>query len=396
MDPVDPAAPDAGTSSPDAGTSEDPGPMSSSSVDAGAVETVDAGSAGDSDLGIPASSDTGAGLAPEEDAGKPTAAPDVTAPQAVKMTLDPAIKASLSIKVGRSKSLEARRLNRRGLKKHKRRDYTGAISSYEDAMSVNPRAVFPRYNAACAYALVGRRDAALQQLLAIVELRKHDKIMDARIDSDFTSLYKDPAFREITGDASVRVLPRNRVRRQVVTDFIKVIRKASHFRAKQLQTPSGLGVRSTVFVRPGFEAQAKVIAELVDGASVQPAPAALAQLDGDVFVLVAAEADVAGASGRELERFTDVKLRGKKGRIIHQLKLKSTGFFVWTMYVDDGAAQTQRNGTYKVDGTRLNLSYRETRELENGEVIGPDDKESKLSFSVSGTVLTLNRIRFRR
>ena len=330
-----------------------------------------------------------------KDAG-PIATPDVAAPpEAPRLVLDPGIQASLATRVSRKKRLEARRLNGRGVKKHKRRAYTQAIELYLEAIAVDPRAGLARFNLACAYALTGKRTEALQQLLALHALKKGDKVADARIDRDFEPLWDDPDFKRVTGDAQVKVLPRRGVSRSAVSAFIGVLKKVPHFRATRIGTPPGLGTTSTVFARTGFEGPARILSELVDGAAVKPVPPELASAKGDVFILVAREDDIAGAAARELEGFVDAKLRGKRRGVIHQLKLKSTGFFEWTLYDDGGAGQTRRNGTWKADGDKLKLSYKERRDTDEG-VGATEDKESSLSFAIAGSRITIGGVTFKR
>lgn len=105
------------------------------------------------------------------------------------------------VAVSWSQVRKARKHNAKGLKQHGKRRYDRALAEYREAWTANPNHVFARYNAACASALLGRREQALALLSELRDMggfRAHKQLRRARVDEDFQSLWADPAFLQLT------------------------------------------------------------------------------------------------------------------------------------------------------------------------------------------------------
>jgi tetratricopeptide (TPR) repeat protein len=88
------------------------------------------------------------------------------------------------------------------------KDYRGAIPAYEKALEL--RAGFPSnmaYNIACAYALLGDKEKAVQWLDRSFEMGFRN-LEHAQVDSDLISLHGDPRFQRIVGLPDVSKMSR--------------------------------------------------------------------------------------------------------------------------------------------------------------------------------------------
>jgi adenylate cyclase len=74
-----------------------------------------------------------------------------------------------------------------------------AIEAFENRVRLGADDAFTRYYAACAYALLGNREAALASLERAALMRRDYTIARARIEPELKSLKDDPAFRQIVG-----------------------------------------------------------------------------------------------------------------------------------------------------------------------------------------------------
>jgi hypothetical protein len=89
------------------------------------------------------------------------------------------------------------------------KDYRGAIPAYEKALEL--RAGFPSsmaYNIACAYALLGDKEKAIQWLDRSFEMGFRN-LEHAQVDSDLVSLHGDPRFQRIVGLVDVSKMSRD-------------------------------------------------------------------------------------------------------------------------------------------------------------------------------------------
>jgi tetratricopeptide (TPR) repeat protein len=73
-----------------------------------------------------------------------------------------------------------------------------AISYFEKALKTQPEADHILYSLAAAHARLGQVAQALEELRQAIERREEYRIQ-ARRDSDFTSLYSHPLFQELVG-----------------------------------------------------------------------------------------------------------------------------------------------------------------------------------------------------
>ncbi len=91
--------------------------------------------------------------------------------------------------------------NKRGLTHAKAKRYEDAIAAYEQAWTINPNNAYARYNAACAYALMGKSKEAMALIEALHALRGHRALAlleAAATDKDLVSLRKLARFRVLT------------------------------------------------------------------------------------------------------------------------------------------------------------------------------------------------------
>lgn len=309
-------------------------------------------------------------------------------------TLHPAVQAALQRKATRKQKLEARRLNSEGLHRHKKGDYGQAAEKYRDALAVDGRARFPRYNLACALALLGKSDEALQHLLALRELGHEAKLADARVDADFVSMRADARFVALSGLATVQLLRGRRATSEGVQRMVGVVRDRGRYEAvvggaSSVSAEFAWPKSGTVYFGPDHADSAAALADAL-GLLAEPRPAELTS-GTDLVVVLAKDAEVARAAGRALERFYDRKLHGRSSRGEHMLHLKATGFFTERIYREDDESTIKRNGTFTVEGDDLVRTYRETRETEE-QVDGPDERSDRVSFEVRDTRLVVDGV----
>lgn len=102
---------------------------------------------------------------------------------------------------------KARKLNGAALKHHKKALWSQAIASYIEGLRHNPGHILLRYNLGCAYAMNGQRKEALQIL---EQFHTEEgcppcvgRLVRAKKDTDYRSLWADPTFGELTADAVV-------------------------------------------------------------------------------------------------------------------------------------------------------------------------------------------------
>jgi hypothetical protein len=112
------------------------------------------------------------------------------------------LPAQLAEPRAQSDRVAARKHNKTGLKLHLDKRWSDAIPHYRKAIMTDPSHVLARYNLACAYALVGESDFAIQILMEFNSLgcklcRKQLKA--ARKDKDFVSIRNDARFQALTG-----------------------------------------------------------------------------------------------------------------------------------------------------------------------------------------------------
>ncbi len=376
---------DDGTDKPAAGVVE-PEPATTDGSES--PDTGDDSDTGDATTGEAGIVETDTGTGPEE------VTPEPVDPAAMP-ELDAGIREAISRKAKRRARLEARRLNGEGLKRHKARDFAGAIDKYRAALGSDARSRFPRYNLACALAMTEKSDEALQHLLALRELGYKDKVADARMDSDFESMRQDPRFRKLTAYARLVLMRRKAVPSGAMKSLAGTLRKEARFAGDMGGVSPVYVQEATVFHRPGFENQARAIAEVLSDARVRGLHEKLLQVEADVIVVVATEEDIAAAAGRALERFYDVQLHGKGRSGEYSLKLKSSGFFDERFYAKDDSETIKRSGTFKVAEGKLQRSYRETRETED-DVFGPAEKTDRVPFKVAGDTLIVKGVKYRR
>ncbi len=97
--------------------------------------------------------------------------------------------------------------NTTGLKAHKKKDYSGAIRAYVDALAKNPANVLARYNLACALALQGDGERALgilAQFQAAGCIPCLKRLIRAKSDDDFLSLRSNERFQKLVAAVVVQ------------------------------------------------------------------------------------------------------------------------------------------------------------------------------------------------
>lgn len=99
-------------------------------------------------------------------------------------------------------------------------DYERFVASLETAYSLNPGSYYTRYNLACAYALTGRTDAALELLDQLTRARVDFGMAD---DEDLASLRDLPRFRALADQLAATTTPTNSSRRRFTVDELGLI-----------------------------------------------------------------------------------------------------------------------------------------------------------------------------
>lgn len=149
---------------------------------------------------------------------------------------------------------EARRLNRVGLRKHRRLDLDAAMRDYLEALESWPGHPFSNYNLACAYALRGRTDEALRHLAILAAIGgdvERERLLSARVDPDFDGLHDDSRFRALTGFVPVWVSWSPSISGRADADRVAKALRASHIPARATATAWADEVRAlTLLVRP--------------------------------------------------------------------------------------------------------------------------------------------------
>jgi mannose-6-phosphate isomerase-like protein (cupin superfamily) len=78
-------------------------------------------------------------------------------------------------------------------------EYEAVADRGRELIAQNPQYPTPIYNVACAEALAGRKDDAIEHLRQAIALQERFREY-AKGDSDFDSIRDEPAFRELVGD----------------------------------------------------------------------------------------------------------------------------------------------------------------------------------------------------
>jgi len=103
----------------------------------------------------------------------------------------------------------ALQIRKKGMERYQKKDWDGAIALFEQALERDPASTQLLYDAACAHALAGHREMAVEYLLRLADLATPDakaKLAKARKDRDFDGMREDPDFKRATGYAKVKVL----------------------------------------------------------------------------------------------------------------------------------------------------------------------------------------------
>ncbi|MBP7127346.1 hypothetical protein KBD49_13365 [Myxococcota bacterium] len=103
----------------------------------------------------------------------------------------------------------ALQIRKKGMDRYQKKDWEGAIALFEQALERDPASTQLLYDAACAHALAGHREMAVEYLLRLADLATPDamaKLAKARKDKDFDRMREDPDFKRATGYAKVKVL----------------------------------------------------------------------------------------------------------------------------------------------------------------------------------------------
>lgn len=114
--------------------------------------------------------------------------------------------------------------NSAGFALSKAGDHAGAAARYRQAVRLDPSNVVARYNLGCALNRLGKAEAARARL---AELKAAGcptcvgRLARARTDPDWESQWADPAFRALTGDATVAPADPATVARAVEASFLK-------------------------------------------------------------------------------------------------------------------------------------------------------------------------------
>ena len=108
----------------------------------------------------------------------------------------PLTKANMSV----PRSAAAVSLNAQGLKAHRAKEFAPAIEYYKRSLSIDPGAVLPRYNLACALVLSGEEAqglALLDQFREVACSECRERLRRSRVDKDWQGLWLDPVFLRI-------------------------------------------------------------------------------------------------------------------------------------------------------------------------------------------------------
>ena len=308
--------------------------------------------------------------------------------------LDDALKEAIRGKVTRKERLEAGRLARKGLRLHKK-DLDAAIGYYDQALAIQPRNRSARYNLACAWALKGRPDKALLHLIVLRDLNYRDKLNYSRVDSDWDQLRSDPRYTALTGYTEVSLVRTDAVPSASLSGLVKALKDDARYPATAVSGARAASHGSVVYYRDGHREAARTLADFLEGLDIRLAPGGLEDVKTPIIIQVADVSVIEAAALRAVRRFLDAQLEGKSTRGLHELKLKKTGFFTEKIFNDDAGRTIKRDGTWKLEGGELVRSYRESVETDDA-VVGPDEKDDRLSVKVKGKLLRLGGIRFKR
>ncbi len=320
----------------------------------------------------------------------------------------------------------ARTLNASGLRAHRRRDYDKAIEAYESALEAWPAHILARYNLACAESLRGSPERAIDALRTLASLGDagvdlRSSLDKARVDEDFRALRGHEEFRTLTGysdiilafaggdpgaeDAARRGLQAladaHHAARLMMLDADTVAEgvelqalasdKVAAASAPRLSVITGATRTRLVDRTPGGEAHVVVTfrSRATDAGEVPPEPP---RAGGP------ATATDTAPTATGIEDLFGVRLTAREESRTHQLLLKATGFFEWTITDGDGAVE-RRTGRYRTTGDLLSLTFRAVR---NGRDGGTPTTETTEGLSaehpvrVEGGALRVGELEFGR
>ncbi len=88
---------------------------------------------------------------------------------------------------------------RHGNKDDAREAFGHVMAGFEDRLAKGADDPFTRYYVACAHAIMGDKERALEHLRNAIEARRNFNVARARVEVDFDSLRDDPGFQELVG-----------------------------------------------------------------------------------------------------------------------------------------------------------------------------------------------------
>jgi hypothetical protein len=318
--------------------------------------------------------------------------------------------------------------NAAGLRRHQRGDLAGAVRDYESALEAWAGHVLARYNLACAFSLLGRRDEALIELGRLAKLDRagadiQDSLEKARVDADFAALRGDPTFRDLTGFTSIVVVwPAGDIdaetRARAAVEALKGARWEARLEAADPDDPATLSASAGDPAKPVL-----IVAE--DDATAQRSAVAVSHAvrgrgttlrRGGAGIRVvflstshattadtdapAAPVDAGPNDDVPLSDWMGPRLTARDGERTHQLQLKATGFFEWRIAEASGRTST-RLGRYRASDTGLVFEYRETIETPVADGAQPtlethDQRSAAHPVRTTRQWLELDGLRFAR
>ncbi len=318
---------------------------------------------------------------PDADAavgGSPSAEPDAPKRSAdawpPPVELPEELARALAIAPSPEAEREAKRLNQRALRRHRKLELEAAVGLYREALEAWPGHPFSRYNLGCALALLGRKEAALRELEVLAALGDDAslwRLRRARVDEDFVDVRDDPSFRRLTSYVPVEVSWSPTLEGDSAgEELVRSLRKG--------QIPARLGAAAadaaegtTIRHRPGEAAITRIVEELSIALPVEAKIVEDPGLTVDRPVVVVLGSGAADRATPAPSDFVGRPLEARPEGALERLHLKTTGFVRWERIEESGARVT-RTGRYHLEGKDLSLDVREVSE-QPGPDGAPDD-----------------------
>ena len=328
--------------------------------------------------------------------------------------------------VSRDMEDKARASNTVGLKRHRKQDLRGAVSSYQEALQAWPGHILARYNLACALSLLGDSDAAIVELQRLYDMNEagadaEESLAKARIDADLTSLHKDPRFRKITLSTEIVVtFARGDATAEADARRAHSALSNAHWPAKlagedALDSAAGPVVEALESDMVAAKAVTEigrlagmtrvVLVPRMAGASIRivypgaaaPAPEDVASIDDPVPSPTPVDNDPDGTS---VDSWFGPRLTATHDGKTHQLQLKATGFFEWRITDASGRLEV-RLGRYRATNAAIAFTFRRTVTTptegdDQPDIAVDEDLTVEHAVAASSSALSLDGLSFHR